>query len=309
MSVRTVIKSQPAWVLGSGGLLGSALVRRAAERDVDIFTATRIPWSDSQDRAHALAEAARQFAAMSADAPMVVVWAAGIAGVSSDQATADSETQALSELIEALAPYWAARGGVFFLASSAGAVYAASDNAPFDSSSPTAANSPYGRAKLAQEDLLIRSLPENVRVVVGRLGNLYGPPSHGRHGLISRLSAAALSRSALNLFVSLDTLRDYCWADDAAELIWRDVLSESRGSCVRVIGSGQAVTISEVVSTVQSVTHRRVPIALGTDPESERQPIDLRLVPDWLDTYPDFQPLDLASGIKRLVTELATAPR
>ena len=146
-------------------------------------------------------------------------------------------------------------------------------------------------------------------MVVGRLGNLYGPPAHGRHGLISRLSAAALNRSALNLFVSMDTLRDYCWADDAAELIWRDVLDSSRESGVRVIGSGQAVSISEVVSTVESVTHRRVPIALGTDPESERQPIDLRLLPDWLLTYPEFRPLDLASGIKRLVNDLATVPR
>lgn len=304
-----MIKPQPAWVLGSGGLLGSALIRRAPGRDVEVFTATGVPWTDSKKRQRALADAAGQFADMSAGAPMVVAWAAGIAGVSSNQATADSESHALSDLIEALAPYWSARGGVFFLASSAGAVYAASPQAPFDSSSPTAANSPYGRAKLAQEELLTRKLPENVRMVVGRLGNLYGPPSQGRHGLISRLSAAALSRSALNLFVSLDTLRDYCWADDAAELIWRDVLSASRGSCVRVIGSGQAATISEVVSTVQAVTHRRVPIALGTDPESERQPIDLRLVPDWLDTYPEFQPLDLASGIKRLVTELATVPR
>ena len=127
--------------------------------------------------------------------------------------------------------------------------------------------------------------------------------------MISRLSSAALNRSALNLFVSMDTLRDYCWADDAAELIWRDLLDSSPDSCVRVIGSGQAVSISEVVSTVESVTHRRVPLALGTDPESERQPIDLRLLPDWLLTYPEFRPLDLASGIKRLVNDLATVPR
>ncbi len=298
-----------AWILGSGGLLGSALARRAADHGVDIFTGPPIPWSDPSERARVFADSARAFAAVSSGAPMIVAWAAGIAGVSSDEATADSETQVLRELLEVLAPWWPARGGVFFLASSAGAVYAASPNAPFDTSSPRGANSPYGRAKLAQEQLLAGALPGNVRVVVGRLGNLYGPPAHGRHGLISRLSAAALSRSALNLFVSMDTLRDYCWAEDAAELIWRDLLDSSPDSCVRVIGSGQAVSISEVVSTVESVTHRRVPIALGTDPESERQPIDLRLSPDWLRMYPEFRPLDLASGVKRLVNDLATVPR
>ena len=298
-----------AWILGSGGLLGSALARRAADHGVDIFTGPPIPWSDPDERIRVLADSAGQFAEVSGGAPLIVAWAAGIAGVSSDEATADSETRVLSELLDVLAPCWPTGGGVFFLASSAGAVYAASPNAPFDSSSPTGANSPYGRAKLAQEQLLADALPGNVRVVVGRLGNLYGPPAHGRHGLISRLSAAALNRSALNLFVSMDTLRDYCWADDAAELIWRDVLDSSRESGVRVIGSGQAVSISEVVSTVEAVTHRRVPLALGTDPESERQPIDLRLSPDWLRMYPEFRPLDLASGVKRLVNDLATVPR
>ena len=298
-----------AWILGSGGLLGSALVRRAADHNVDIFTGPRIPWSDHGERVRVLGDSVRKFAEVSGGAPMIIVWAAGIAGVNSDEATVDSETRVLGELLEVLSPSWPASGGVFFLASSAGAVYAASPDAPFDSSSPTGANSPYGRAKLAQEELIGASLPESVRVVIGRLGNLFGPPSHGRQGLISRLSSAALNRSALNLFVSMDTLRDYCWADDAAELIWRDLLDASRESCVRVIGSGQAVSISEVVSTVESVTHRRVPIALGTDPESERQPIDLRLSPDWLRMYPEFRPLDLASGVKRLVNDLATVPR
>ena len=298
-----------AWILGSGGLLGGALARRAADHGVDIFSGPPIPWSDPSERARIFAESARNFAAVGSGAPMIVAWAAGIAGVSSGEATADSETQVLRELLEVLAPWWPARGGVFFLASSAGAVYASSPKAPFDSSSHTGANSPYGRAKLAQEQLAADVLPGNVRLVVGRLGNLYGPPAHGRHGLISRLSSAALNRAALNLFVSMDTLRDYCWADDAAELIWRDLLDSSRESCVRVIGSGQAVSISEVVSTVELVAHRRVPIALGTDPESERQPIDLRLSPDWLRMYPEFRPLDLATGIKRLVNDLATVPR
>ncbi len=298
-----------AWILGSGGLLGSALARRAADHDLDIFTGPPIPWSDSDERIRVFADSAEQFSEISGGAPMTVAWAAGIAGVSSDEISADSETQVLRGLLEVLAPIWPASGGAFFLASSAGAVYAESPNPPFDSSSPTGVNSPYGRAKLAQEQLLADVLPESVRKVVGRLGNLYGPPAHGRHGLISRLSAAALNRSALNLFVSMDTLRDYCWADDAADLVWRDVLDSSCGSRVQVIGSGQAVSISEVVSTVESVMHRRVPLAMGTDPESQRQPIDLRLSPDWLRTYPEFRPLGLASGIKRLVNDLATVPR
>lgn len=305
----TVTSTATAWVVGSGGLLGSALVRRAKRHNVDVFTGAAIPWSDPGRRVRVLSQSARDFAAASAGAPMLVLWAAGTSGVGSDDSMAQGETRILEEALHALAPHWPTRGGAFFLASSAGAVYAASHPAPFNASSPPAAKSPYGRAKLAQEALVTTTLPPNVGKVIGRLGNIYGPPSSGRHGLVSRLAAAALSRSALNLFVSMDTLRDYCWADDAADLIWRDVLNDEVDSCIRVIGSGRAVTISELVATVQAVTHRRVPLALGTDPESARQPIDLRLEPDWLSSPSEFQPLALASGIKRLVTELVTASR
>ena len=307
----TVTSTATAWVLGSGGLLGSALVRRAKHHNIDVFTGDQIPWSKPHERARIFDKSSRDLAQACArtGTPMVVLWAAGVAGVSSDHSTAMAETEILNELLAALRPHWPSTAATFFLASSAGAVYAASSQAPFTSSSPTVANSPYGNAKLEQEKLLATTLPPGVRGVIGRLGNIYGPPTHGRHGLVSRLTIAALTRSALNLFVPTETLRDYCWSDDAADLIWRDVLNEDLDSCTRIIGSGQAVTISQVIATVQAVTHRKVPLALGTDPESARQPIDLRLKPDWLASPSEIQPLDLASGIKRLVSDLATAPR
>jgi UDP-glucose 4-epimerase len=238
---------------------------------------------------------------------MVVIWAAGTAGVGSSEAEAERENEVLREVVDALGNCWPDTGGSFFLTSSAGAVYAGADDAPFSAESPTRGNSPYGRSKLWQEDFVRSALPSSVDVHIGRLGNIYGPTSTGRQGLIPRLCAAALSRRAMNLFVPLDTLRDYCFVDDAASLIWREILQQESERTTTVIASGRSVSVSEVVSTVQQVAHRKVPIALGSDPEADRQPIDLRLTPDWLTSYPEFQPIDLGTGIKRIIDDLAIA--
>jgi len=256
-----------------------------------------------------LDQAAESFAYSVGGDRMVVIWAAGTAGVGSDDSAADDENAILRELVEALKGRWPQTGGTFFLTSSAGAVYAGSKKAPFTAASLVSPNSPYGRSKVWQEKYVSASLSPTVDVRIGRLGNIYGTTSNGRQGLIPRLCIAALSRSAMNLFVPLDTLRDYCFVDDAAVLIWREILRPRSTTGTTVIGSGRSLSVSEVVSTVQQVSHRRVPIALGSDPEAARQPMDLRLQPDWLLSNPDFQPIDLGTGIKRIIDGLAIAPR
>jgi len=298
-----------AWILGSGGLLGGGLTKQAARYGIHVFQGPTIPWCDPIARRRVLDQAAESFASARDDGSMVVVWAAGTAGVGSDESAADDENAILRELVEALQGRWPKAGGIFFLTSSAGAVYAGSRKAPFTAASPTSPNSPYGRSKVWQEKYISASLPPTVDVRIGRLGNIYGATSNGRQGLIPRLCIAALSRRAMNLFVPLDTLRDYCFVDDAAVLIWREILRPGTTTRTTVIGSGRSLSVSEVVSTVQQVTHRKVPIALGSDPEASRQPMDLRLQPEWLVTSPDFQPIDLGTGIKRIIDAMAIAPR
>ena len=56
--------------------------------------------------------------------------------------------------------------------------------------------------------------------------------------------------------------------------------SSRRRRGVVVLASGQATTVAEVIATVQNVAHRRVPLALGTDPSARHQATDLRLRAD-----------------------------
>jgi UDP-glucose 4-epimerase len=92
-----------------------------------------------------------------------------------------------------------------------------------------------------------------------------------------------MKRTAINLYVSMDTVRDYLFVDDAARLAWdaveASVTRQEPGVELLLLASGEGASIAEVIATVQSVTHRRVPLALGSDPTSDRQVIDLRFIP------------------------------
>lgn len=295
-----------AWVVGSGGLLGRALSRRARRIGIDVFDASAVTWADPGLRARQLRANAERFSTLAAGRTAFVLWAAGNTSVASTTAETQSENGVLRDLISSVREITGPSSLAFFLASSAGGVYAGSTSPPFDSASDVAPISPYGESKLWQESYVQHELSAHARIKISRLSNLYGTALSNRRGLVTRLCNAALTREALNLFVPQDTLRDYCFADDAAELVWKDLLSSSSGGRISVIGSGSAVTVAHVIHSVERVTHRRVPIALGVDPESARQPIDLRLTPDWTRTDPAFQPTTLEVGIKRVVDHMVT---
>ena len=78
--------------------------------------------------------------------------------------------------------------------------------------------SPYGFAKLDQEGLVATwAEATQVRTIVGRLANLYGPGQNVAkpQGLISQLVLSTLLRRPTSIYVPLDTMRDYLYVDDA----------------------------------------------------------------------------------------------
>ena len=143
-----------------------------------------------------------------------------------------------------------------------------------------------------------------IPLVLGRFSNLYGPGHNTEkgQGLIAMLCRACVRRAPLNLYVPMDTVRDYLYVDDAADLAWRATMSavgeQPAGVHVEVIASGRAATVGEVIATIQAVAHRRVPLALGTDASARHQVPDLRLVPSVDVDTSTLTPLP--AGIKRV---------
>lgn len=303
-----------AWIIGAGGLLGSSVQEAARAAGASTFAGSTVPWADERRTVDVLEGDLRAFERAARDEPWAIAWCAGSAVVSSSDEQTDRELGVLVAFLESLGANLPAGPGVFFLASSAGGVYAGSTEPPFDEDSVPHPLSPYGQLKLRQEGAVVRHVGERVPVVIGRLSNLYGPradPMKGQ-GLIPLLCRASLLREPLNLYVSTDTLRDYLYVDDAGSLVWaaiEDALNSGRrGARIEVMANGQATTIAQVVATVQGVAHRKVPLALGTHPSSRHQVVDLRLTPSR--SLPTGHPAtDLPIGVKRVLTALASEPR
>ena len=293
-----------AWVVGSGGMLGGALAAHARGCDAEVFDAGPVRWSDPVAAQRILAVDAARFAERAGTRPWLLLWAAGASVVATGTEGTADEIAALRALLAAVAARRPAGPGAMFVTSSAGGVYAGSAGAPFTVTTPPQPVSPYGALKLQQEQAARELLGGRIPLVLGRFSNLYGP-GHSLakdQGLIPLLCRASVRREPLNLYVSMDTVRDYLYVDDAAALAWQAttgaVGEDPPEVHVEVIASGRAASVAEVVASIQGVTHRRVPLALGSHPSARHQVRDLRLVPS---LHPGSSPLTpLPTGIRRI---------
>lgn len=283
------------WIIGEGGLLGSALAGQSSYR----YQPTAVPWSRPEKAARVLHQQARDFEGTAQRGPWRVIWAAGAATTSTSAEEAASELHPLEGLLTGLRSALPPGPGCFFLASSAGGVYAGSDHPPFGTDTQPVPLSPYGELKIAQEKLTSQTLGNVVPVVLGRISNLYGPGQNldKLQGLISRLALAAVTRTPINIFVPLDTIRDYIFAADAAEVILgatETALGRVPSTTTEIIASGRGITVGQLIRTMNEIAKRRVPVALGTHASGAAQAVDLRVIP----TLTPAAPTTLPSGVK-----------
>jgi UDP-glucose 4-epimerase len=274
-----VIDGPPTLVVGAGGLLGSHVVRAVPSA---VAPPMSIPWR--ADPTAALGDLAVWLDRRSQRGPWRVTWCAGTGGVDTTADALAAETSALEHFLGALARSSRPTEGAFLFASSAGGVHGGSTEDPVTEHTPAAPMSPYGRAKLEQEELVRSwSVATGIPTVVARLSNLYGPGQRVRQGLVSRLVEASLRAQPLLLFVPLDTVRDYLYVTDAArkvgELIERAAAprpSGDDGFTVKLVCSGQATTVGQLVAEVQRIRRRRTPVTFGATPATALQPRTLR---------------------------------
>lgn len=273
------------WVVGAGGLLGSSLVRRLPAERV-WHPREPVAWGRA-GTADQLVAAATEFLSAAAHDSWQVAWCAG-AGVTASAAEAlAAEAAMLDPVLSVLGGAQAPANGGFFLASSAGGVYAGSRAAPFDEETPPAAISPYGAAKLGLE-ARVRDWhhQSGVPVLVGRLANLYGPGQNlGKaQGLISQVIRAHLRRRPISVYVPLDTVRDNLFVTDAARLVdtglarlRSETAAHGPQHVVKVLASQQGVTVGYLIAELGRLFKRRPHVVYGLSASSAYQARDLRL--------------------------------
>jgi len=262
-----------AWVIGAGGLLGSALVEALERERVSLYRHKEaFYWQDAERISCQFDEAAESFLqSLSEGDDWALYWAAGIGTMGTDLAAFDAEKASLSALLSALSRALAknpTRGTIGF-ASSAGALYSMSCDFLITEESEITITTDYARAKFVEENLLQEFVEQEplTSLVVARFSTLYGPgqAKGKRQGLLSHLVRSALRQTPVEIFVPLDTARDYILAADAAgDFIASMAYSRDHGlkSLVRIIAAEQSVTISEVIGTLNRILKRRVRVVL-----------------------------------------------
>lgn len=255
-----------AWVIGSGGLLGSALSSVLRINGTAIFSpAQSFCWKDATQLQTQFATAVQAFASQVQLAnDWEIYWAAGVGTMGSSAQQMAQETEAflvLLKLMQAEAVFSDRRGSIAF-ASSAGAIYAGGTQDLIDDDTPPAPTTPYAHEKLKQEELLrtFASRNKNLSVLLARISTLYGPGGAigKQQGLITHIARCMLRNQPIQIYVPLDTIRDYITADDAAAMILAKLrtISPRPGVYTRIIASEQPTTIAEIVSIFKRITRR-----------------------------------------------------
>ena len=255
-----------AWVVGSGGLLGSALCRALRRDGTELFTQDkRFHWADEHELAMQITAAVRSFAARGGPAGRwEIYWAAGVGTMGSSIADLAPETRALTLLLRLLAseaPLMAAPGAVAFI-SSAGAIYAGSTDYLISENTAPAPNTAYALEKLREEEL-VRSFAlgnSSVAALIARLSTVYGPGQAAgkQQGLLAHVARCMISNRPVQIYVPLDTIRDYIASDDAAAAIVTALRSIAGKPAVltKIIASERPTTIAEVVALFTKIARR-----------------------------------------------------
>ena len=295
------------WVIGRGGLLGQSLETAfdpTGSSDLLWRAPEPIAWLAPRAGADDLRHQVGEFLRAAGDRPWSVAWCAGAGVTDSSGQALQLELAALAETLDALAAAPRGSDGVFFFASSAGGVYAGVDAPPYDESSPVRPLGAYGQAKLDAEALVTAwSHRTGTPSLIGRIANLYGPGQNlaKAQGLISQICRSQLTGQPVSIYVSLDTLRDYFFAPDCAELIVdglarlrheQSVTQQGGGVGVatgsvaggvtglvttKILASQRAITIGAVIGEMRRIFKRSPRVVLGATPLSALQAKDLSL--------------------------------
>jgi UDP-glucose 4-epimerase len=277
------------WVIGGRGLLGKSVRRAVASRpDWVLFEADPLPWGNGPQLAKAANATMVRLVSESQEAGHAwsVFWVAGAAVTSSPEAKLREELAEFGMVLNAIRRRAIhPSSGSLFIASSAGGVYGGSANPPFTEDTRPSPLGGYGRLKLdVEEAARVLATDTGIPVLIGRITNLYGPGQRldKLQGLISHLASSSLTGLPVRIFVPLDTVRDYFFVDDCADLILRAMdrlVRESRPAplvVTKILGSGQSVTIGSLLGYLRGITKKRPRIILGSTEATTQQGLDLR---------------------------------
>lgn len=286
-------------------------MRRALTRRAVDYVAAEVPWHTPERAVEVLRRSAEGLAR---EPGWSVHWCAGAGTTGTSAKEFDHETRAIEACIAGLDA--AGTPGRLVLASSAGGVYAGSVDPPFTEAHEPRPLAPYGRAKLVAEDRVAAYCARSgSRAVVTRIANLYGPGQDitKAQGLVSQLCVAHLRRSATSIFVPLDTIRDYVFVDDCAEMMLDTAdlamwTTSPGATTTKIIASQIGTTIATLLGEFRRLGKRPPQVVLAANPVASVQVRDLRLRSTVLTQVDRRSLTPLPAGIAATLAALRRSP-
>jgi GDP-4-dehydro-6-deoxy-D-mannose reductase len=165
------------------------------------------------------------------------------------------------------------RPGVALVIASSAEVYGTPVRSPVSEDAPVHPGNPYAATKLAAEALARELGDRGTRsVVILRPTNQIGPRQHpalAASAFAKQIAEAEAGRAApLVRHGSLDARRDFLDVRDMADAYARAAEIDAPGTHIFNVGTGQAIGIDEILSTL--LKEARVPVHAELDPERVR---------------------------------------
>ena len=300
------------WVLGRGGLVGSSVEAKLQSRSTVWVPESPIQWGDQSLLEESFNQAFTQFIQHIAQEDWAILWCAGNSVVSSSPRDLQREADFINYICAqiSLLPQSLQSRGILSFASSAGGVYGGSAGTIFSESTIPQPINDYGFAKLKTEQLLI-NLAKNTstKAAIFRLANVYGPNQNtGKpQGLISAITHSMLHHKPVNIYVPLQTVRNYVFADDVGEVIARCItqLAKQRRSntVLKLVASDRNISLSSLINEFRLVYGHRPMVVNTVSKVAGKHPISLRLKSNIDEHFDNFSFTPLAVGISRIKTK------
>lgn len=274
------------WVIGRGGLLGSALARGLYKSEQQEFIAAKIRWGTASALVD-LSGALDMFLASAGTNEWQIYWCAGAGVTDSKPEELKKESDLVGSFLRLLASKQLSthtKGG-FLFCSSAGALYGGSSEPPFTENTIPQPLGEYGTFKIKAEAHVMKfSESSTISTAIARIANLYGPGQSlsKQQGILSRLASATLTNKPVSIYVPLDTLRDYIFVDDCATklLLFAEKSRENpirNKPHIKIIASGTSYSLGEVLGTFKRVQGKNPLVVMKESAVSALQSKDLRL--------------------------------
>lgn len=160
-------------------------------------------------------------------------------------------------------------------ASSGGGIYRDSNKKqPYREDSPTLFRTPYAATKLISEYVINEfSKSFQLNPTILRISNPFGlgQLNRERQGFIGVILGKLLRYKPIQIWSSLDIVKDFIYIDDVLSAIDSIMKSESSISGTYNLGSGTGKSLMSVIQTIEKVTGRQIPFELNPNPIPENR--------------------------------------